>query len=488
MNTPSKERQPAVAGQFYPGTPDALESAIEDYLCPPSAPPSGRVRALIEPHAGYQYSGRTAGAGYALLLKERKAVRRAVVLAPTHRVPFRGVSTGGFTAFNTPLGKLPVDVDACRDLIADNSMVSDRADAHLYEHALEVQLPFLQTVLAEDFMLVPVVCGQMSMDDTRAVAQTIARHLWTDDTLWIISSDFTHYGSSFGYVPFTKDVRARLQELDTGAIREIERHDLEGFMNYVERTGATICGATPIGILLGVLESQTEDYKVRKLAYTNSGILTGDFSHSVSYASIGVFDTRLPRHHAVQGTAEGRLGISNSGEKLCLQLAREAIQSQLEKGDIGVPPEDELPSFLRDPGACFVTLHIGDNLRGCIGSLEPAEPLYLDIVRNARNAAFRDPRFRPLTEDEFRQIHIEISILTPAQRIESPEQFEIGRHGIILEKGPYRAVFLPQVAPEQGWDRDTTLTHLALKAGLGPDDWKRNTQFSVFEAIVFGEE
>jgi AmmeMemoRadiSam system protein A len=134
-----------------------------------------------------------------------------------------------------------------------------------------------------------------------------------------------------------------------------------------------------------------------------------------------------------------------------------------------------------------VTLHLDDALRGCIGTLEAVQPLYENVIHNARNAAFRDSRFSPLTAPEFDRIDIEISVLTPPRAIASLDEFVIGRHGIILEKGHHRAVFLPQVAPEQGWDKETTLAFLSRKAGLGPDDWRRGATFSVFEAVVFGE-
>jgi AmmeMemoRadiSam system protein A len=142
---------------------------------------------------------------------------------------------------------------------------------------------------------------------------------------------------------------------------------------------------------------------------------------------------------------------------------------------------------LKRDGAAFVSLHRDGNLRGCIGNLEAVEPLYRNVIHNARNAAFQDPRFMPLTAAELAGLNIEISVLTPPRPIHSVDEFQIGTHGIILTKGQRRAVFLPQVAPEQGWDRETTLTHLSLKAGMGPDDWRRGAKYYVFEAIVFSE-
>jgi AmmeMemoRadiSam system protein A len=133
----------------------------------------------------------------------------------------------------------------------------------------------------------------------------------------------------------------------------------------------------------------------------------------------------------------------------------------------------------------FVTLHRQGRLRGCIGYIEGIKPLAEAVVDNGRSAAVGDPRFAPVTAGELDQLEIEVSALTPLRPVSGPEDIEIGRHGIVLAKGGRRAVFLPQVAPEQGWDLTTTLGHLALKAGLGPDGWQEGARFEVFEAEVF---
>jgi AmmeMemoRadiSam system protein A len=224
------------------------------------------------------------------------------------------------------------------------------------------------------------------------------------------------------------------------------------------------------------------------LDYTTSALQGGDDSLSVSYAAVAFFS-------GVEPAAEtgNRAGFDLSGDErqTLLSLARKAIADTLAETGVMQPESIDgahpLTPRLREPGACFVTLLLDSRLRGCIGSLEAREPLAENVRRNARKAAFRDPRFQPLTEVEFRRVAIEISVLTPARPISSSTEIAIGRHGIILEKDGHRAVYLPQVAPEQGWDLETTLAHLAVKAGLRPDAWRRNARFSVFEAIVFNE-
>lgn len=484
MNQYRALRKAVVAGQFYPGDPQRLQNMLTELISASSSQPAaGKPRALIVPHAGYQFSSRIAGAAYASL-RDAAAIERVVVLAPSHRVPLRGVSVSTYDAFSTPLGDIPVDTDACRELQQTSRLITDRNDAHEFEHSLEVQLPFLQAVLGE-FRLIPVVCGQVTAAEQDDIARALARYLWRPDTLWVVSSDFTHYGRSFGYKPFNDNEPERVRELDHGAIDLICQDDVEGFQRYIHETGATICGATPIAILLSALQHIEEDFSIEKVSYSTSGEITGDHRETVSYASIVVTAVNEATNES-ESTAE--FTLSEEAKRIVQRLAREAIVSGLGLADPPTPEPASLPDVLQQKACCFVTLRLESRLRGCIGSLEPHESLYQNVIRNARNAAFSDPRFGPLSDTELPKIDIEISVLTPARPIASPDEFIPGRHGIILKKGISKAVFLPQVATEQGWDRETTLTHLALKAGLGANEWRRGAEFEVFEAIVFGED
>jgi AmmeMemoRadiSam system protein A len=135
-----------------------------------------------------------------------------------------------------------------------------------------------------------------------------------------------------------------------------------------------------------------------------------------------------------------------------------------------------------------VTLTEREQLRGCIGSITGTEPLVEGVAHQALNSAFEDPRFSPLAARELGDVHIEISVLTPPVEVSGPDEIVVGRHGVFIEKRGYRAVFLPQVATEQGWDRETLLRQLCRKAGLKPDDWKHDAKFEVFEAQIFEEK
>lgn len=478
MNNFTETRHPAVAGQFYPGSSERLRQALNEYLSLSNEGIEGSPRALIVPHAGYQFSGPTAGKAYACL-RQLSSIERVIVLAPSHRVPFNGISVGSFAAYKTPLGRIEVDTAACAQLLNASSVFQPFQEAQEGEHALEVQLPFLQSAVS-NFRLVPLVCGQLHSSAMGEAASVLASIFAAgEDTLWIISSDFTHYGASFGYVPFTENIPERIEELDKGAIEHIRNFDYQGFDEYLERTGATVCGAVPISLFLRTVE--TADWRLHcELAdYSTSGRLTHDYSHTVSYASIIFIEST---------EKEEKYDLNDREKETLLRTARATITNDLHADSAFAPSQDELTDRLKESGACFVTLRKSGNLRGCIGTLEARQPLYKDVMDNARNAAFRDPRFPPLASEELPAVTIEISVLTPAKTVDNPEEFQPGKHGIILEKGSARAVFLPQVAEEQGWDRETTLDHLALKAGLRPGDWRRNTTFYVFEAIVFSEE
>ena len=275
-----KMRRAAVAGMFYDSNPGRLRDEIKKYLH--KATPEGvegEIIALISPHAGYVYSGQAAAFGFKLLDKTK--IKRAVVLAPTHRVGFRGVSIPQVSGYETPLGVVKLDSTAC-DMLRRQTLFTSIADVHSQEHSLEVQLPFLQVILGDDFTLVPMVVGQLRNGDYKAIAGSLREVVKKGDVV-VVSSDFTHQGPRFGYVPYKKDIKENIRTLDMGAVNIIIEKDCPGFIEYVEDTGATICGRCPIGILLELLP---EDAKGTLLTYYTSGELTGDERDTVSYVSL----------------------------------------------------------------------------------------------------------------------------------------------------------------------------------------------------------
>jgi AmmeMemoRadiSam system protein B/AmmeMemoRadiSam system protein A len=487
-------RRPAVAGQFYPGDAKALRATVDACLAEaPAAEFKGRLLALIAPHAGYEYSGKVAGCSFKQIRKG--AFQRVIVLGPSHHGYFRGFSIMDVGAYATPLGDVPLDRPACAKLAAHELHV--RADQfQAPEHSIEVELPFLQTVLG-DFQLVPILVGCLEPGDAEKIAAALREYL-TPSTLVVISSDFTHYGQSYGYVPFTEDIEQNLRKLDMGAVDLIVAKDYDGCVKYMRNPAPTICGRFPIEVLLKLLPAEAEG---RLLKYDTSGRITGDFALSVSYVS-AIFTVPAdwkpkPCAPSKDGT-QGFSSLTAEEKKTLLKIARDTIEAFVRTGrapEITAARYALTPALKAECGA-FVTLNENHELRGCIGNIGYAEPplrhdlapLYETVAKMAIAACSEDPRFEPVRAAELKDIELEISVLSLAQQVRGPEDFEVGRHGIIIRKEGGGAVFLPQVAPEQHWNREQTLDQLCLKAGCGPDEWRKpGMAFYTFTAQVFGE-
>jgi AmmeMemoRadiSam system protein B/AmmeMemoRadiSam system protein A len=470
-------RPPVVAGQFYPGDAATLGRDVERFLeqADPAGVP-GRIVGLVAPHAGYVYSGGVAAHAYRLL--ERGQFDVAVVLAPSHRVPFGGASVFLGDAYQTPLGLVPVDTELSRRLADVSPLVSYRPEAHRYEHSLEVQLPFLQKTLG-DFKLVAVVMGRNDVAQCESIADALADLLRDRRALVVASTDLSHYHSQTEAVT-----------LDQVVLRHVEQFDPKGLLADMSRGECEACGAIPMATAM-MASRQLGATGAVVLKYATSGDVTGDHSAVVGYMAAALYaDTDTTDTTTNSPKPDGHEewpALSPDAQRELLKMARETIAGYLENGSVShfEPVLDEL----RSKRGVFVTLTENGMLRGCIGHHEPDAPLYRLVPEMAVAAAFRDPRFPPLTSEEFSRIHIKISAyLTPVYRIASPSEYELGAHGIILEKGGCAATFLPEVPVEQGWDRETTFEHLCLKAGLPRGAWREGSSLRVYKTQVFEEE
>jgi len=449
-------RPPAVAGMFYPREPailageiaEYLDEADEDRLCP------GFPKVVIVPHAGFIYSGAVAAHAYDLLRPARGVVKRVVLMGPCHRVAVRGLALPGAAAFDTPLGRIPIDA-AAESLPRELPQICVMPATHAQEHSIEVQLPFLQHVLG-NFTLLPFVVGAAS---AAQVAQVIERLWGGDETLIVISSDLSHYHT-----------HAAARAMDEGTARAILNLDLG--LNHKQA-----CGATPISGAL--LVAQRHGLKPRLLDLRNSGDTAGGKDRVVGYASFA-FDGDVHGYTSAQG------GI-------LLRGARESIASALDSRPVPALPDEV---WLRELRATFVTLKQNAQLRGCIGMLEPARPLGADVLANARAAAFSDRRFKALTKPELAELEIEVSILSrPARMVfEDHEdllrQLEPGRDGLIIESGSgnglRRGTFLPQVW-ESIPDREQFITQLKLKAGMPAGTRTTACRFKRYRVVKWTE-
>jgi AmmeMemoRadiSam system protein B/AmmeMemoRadiSam system protein A len=446
---------------------------------------------VVVPHAGYSFSGPVAAEAFAAI--DGATVKRVILLGPSHHRGFEGgaLPDHRITAFETPLGPVALDVQAIKRL-RGNPDFGGPAAAHDPEHSLEVELPFLQ-VVAPDARIIPILVGARTPRETaRRMARALAP-LLDEHTLVVVSSDFTHHGDRYGWTPFSEpNLADKLLRLGRATAGRLAALDTDGFANQVEVSGDTVCGARP-AMVLGELLDHAFSGSGEVLDVTTSGHRTGRWDLSVTYAAV-VFHGSwtawkepppappLPEMTADQGAA-------------VVALARATLRSYLlHDGSLAewfASPHH--PEATRALAGAFVTLnHAGvkagapGRLRACMGVIEARQPLE-DAVIQAAVWAARDPRFPALEADELAGLDVEVSVLSPARPVAGPEAIEIGRHGVILEKSGRRALFLPQVAVEQGWDRETTLDHLARKAGLPADGWRRGASFEVFTAQVFGE-
>lgn len=468
-------------GPWYPADPVQLQRLLDSLFSASPQPEKGRmVRGLVAPHAGFQYSGRCAAKAYKAL-SPALGIRRVILMGSSHSRGFRGACVGDYSAWATPLGNVAVDRETCRALAKRPLFKTDR-ETMLREHALENQLPFLQQALGNSgYMIVPIIFGTLEKSDFATMAEAIAPFI-DPHTLIMASSDLTHYGEAFGYTPFRGDLAARLDKLDKGFIDTVLRLDFDRYFSYREKTGITACGFAPIGVMVRLFEKK--GYRARLADYYKSGDLSGDYSTSVSYASLLFTDGDAP--------ADAPAGLERSEKKMLLALARSILRDHFRNKPAPAELEERFSARprLQQKTGVFVTLRKQGELRGCIGSIVGVEPLCRGVAANALHAAFDDPRFPALAEKELDEVEIEISVMTPLRPVASYRSIRLGSDGVIIRDGAAQAVFLPQVATETGWTLDEFLGNLCLKAGLERDAYRSSPsmKFHVFQAQVFGEK
>lgn len=473
-------RKPAVAGQFYTGDPVALTKQLTDFFKKAKKEPiPGKIIALIAPHAGYVYSGQVAA--YAFKLLEGLSFETVVVISPSHIAYFPGASLYNGRAYETPLGTIPVDTTLAGK-IADHSeriSISDKGHGFVGirgEHALEVELPFLQTVLGK-FKLVAIVIGDQDYATCEALGQAMAKALEGEDALIVASSDLSHFH------PYGEAVR-----LDNIVMDHINSFDPEGLFKDLSSGVCEACGGGPILATMIAAKGLGAD-KAKALKYANSGDVTGDKSGVVGYMAAMMYNSQADSKKG-KLKSEGKkvgvdLGLSEEDRKILLDIARKTIECKVKGERL---PEFKVDSpILKENRGAFVTIKEHGRLRGCIGYIEAIKPLYITIQEMAESAALHDPRFPPVTSKELDELELEISVLTPLRKIKDINEIEVGKHGIVLKKGYQQGVFLPQVATEQGWDRITFLEEICYKAGIYDKNcWKdKDTEIYIYSADVF---
>ena len=462
-------RKPAFAGSFYPAQRSELTSFIEQLTGRVKStkvqhPPQTSLKALIMPHAGYIYSGLTA-AHASLVLKE-KQFAKIIVLAPDHRIGFKGGAVSDVKAYETPLGLIRLHDDAAR-LRRQSNLFRAIPAADQHEHSLEVVLPFLQHYLKE-FALIPIVLGPGNIDHYAAALDPLLDR----NTLLVASSDLSHYLSYQEAVARDQQTIQMILDLKAGKL--------------LKRDNAA-CGKIPI--LIAINMARRHGWQPILLHYSNSGDTAGDRSRVVGYAVIAFYGGS-----SMQSNTNSPQHLSKHQGQALVRLARQTIAKRLGQNAADIDSDSLADVAFQDCRGTFVTLTIKGQLRGCIGSLDATESILAGVKRNANNAAFHDPRFAPLKADELDQVDIEISILTEPQPLEyrgiKDLLAKLRPHvdGVILRKGAASATFLPQVW-EQLPKPDQFLSHLCRKAGLSADTWKKTQlEISTYQVQYFEEE
>ena len=448
-------RPPAVAGSFYPGDASRLDATVQGFLAAVADSQEPVPKAVIAPHAGYVYSGPIAATAYARLKPAAGTITRVVLLGPCHRVAVRGLALSSAAAFATPLGEIPIDRQACEEILK-LPQVHVLDAPHAEEHSLEVHLPFLQVVLG-DFSLVPLAVGEASANE---VADVIDRLWGGPETLIVVSTDLSHfleYGAA--------------QRLDADTCRAIE--NLEPAAIGREQA----CGRTPVRGLLKL--ARRRRLKVATVDLRNSGDTAGDKNRVVGYGS-WVFTE--------DGFADRTQTLLDNHGTTLLRLAASSIEYGLAHQRVMPVKAADYPSDLGELGACFVTLYRSAKLRGCIGSPAARRPLVEDVVHNAYAAAFGDRRFNKLTPEELDGLELSVSVLSPQSPIDFRGEDDLisklrpGVDGLVIEDKGRRALYLPSV-----WESlplaKNFLVQLKVKAGLAADHWSENFKAWRFVAL-----
>ena len=471
---PQAVRQPGVAGSFYPADPKALTAMIDDMLAHASLsqpPIDDPILAVVAPHAGYQYSGPVAPYTYAAL-KGRK-FSRVVVIAPSHFEAFDFTSVYDGDAYATPLGSVRVDKAFAAQLAKMSPTIQLSSRGHTptkegAEHAIEVELPWLQRVLG-DFALVPIVMGDQSYENSRALGVALAKLIQGQDTLILASSDLSHYH------PYDEAVK-----IDHKTLNALQEWDYFSMSQNFQQRVWEACGGAPIVAAMIAAERMGAN-EARVLKYANTGDVTGDHSRVVGY-SADVF-LKTPGGKLIKRPFS--LNVHERSELLA--LARKSVEHAVREGKL-YDADASSSELLNQERGAFVTLKESGELRGCIGYTSSLKPLYLTVRDTATYAALRDPRFSPVSASELPKLEYEISVLSPLRRVLDVRQIKVGQHGLLMKDDTHEGILLPQVPVEEKWDRQKFLEETCAKAGMRAGCWKdESTDIFQFTAVVFGD-
>lgn len=457
---------------FYPSNRLELVALLDHLLASvKKIDVEGDIVGALVPHAGYQYSGKVAASVYKQLVG--KEFELVIIFGPPHRVYRQEPTFDSHDFYVTPLGRVAVDQDFIGELISESPLFSISRQPHIQEHSIEVQLPFLQHVLKGGFKIAPAVVGDLTFEQLEKAADILSSKLKHRNALILASSDLSHY------FPYEQAV-----ELDRATMEAVAKFDPELLYKRIMMSDTELCGGFGVVLTMLTLRKLGADRAI-ELMYVNSGDIIGTSEAKSSVVGYGsaIF---INRRKTIKLISENWFDKAEQTE--LLNLARSTLKKYLTEGIL----EDYVPVHekLYEKRGAFVTLKDrSGKLRGCIGHIQADKPVYRVVQEMTVAAATQDPRFPPVTPDEVPNLTIEISVLSPLERIESARDIEIGRHGLYVKKGIASGLLLPQVAIEWGFDRDEFLRQTLFKAGLEPADLRSpDLEIYRFSAQVFSEE
>jgi AmmeMemoRadiSam system protein B/AmmeMemoRadiSam system protein A len=471
-----QNREPYAEGRFYTDKPSELKAQLQQMFSGAMKMKSENTPlAIIVPHAGYIYSGQTAASAYNQIDPNSK-FERIFIIGSSHTMAFEGASVYCTGHYVTPLGIVKVDLEFVNQLAKENKLIRCYPEAHLGEHSIEVQLPFLQYHLHSDFKIVPIIIGSPTAETAKKLAAILKPYL-NGKNLFVISSDFSHY-------PNYADASAQ-DQLTANAIKTnkasnlistIENNDHKSIPGLV----TSLCGWSSVLTLLYMTE-QMPGVTANLIQYKNSGDSSyGDKQKVVGYYAISFSEAK-------EKSQAAEFSLSSDDKKYLLKLSRETITEYIRKGTTSQIDAAGLSATLKTPCGAFVTLNKNHSLRGCIGRFDASQPLWKVVQSMAIAASTQDYRFDKVLPGEISQLKIEISVLTPLKRILSIDEFTMGKQGIYIKKSNSTGTFLPQVADQTKWSKEEFLGHCSQdKAGIGWDGWK-TAELYTYEALVFGE-
>jgi len=446
-------------GQFYEQSPARLLSQVDGFIGAGAKLEAGRTPVvIIAPHAGYPYSGRVAGKAYATVADAD--FETVVIVAPSHRTAFEGCSVDESDGFATPLGVAPIDKDVVEALKKEAGF-DYVAEAHASEHALEVQIPFIQRALPKA-KIVPIIMGHQTKKTIHDLAEALTRVSKSKKILVVASSDMSHF--------LTKK---EANVLDASTIALVKSLAIEQLIRKVERQENILCGGGPVVSAL-IYAQKKGPVEVKVLEYADSSE-----AGTPEFKVVGYFSAAV----SSKAGSEVSFSLSQDEKKELIRLARQSVQEAVGSGSV-LNYEPNMSNLKVFKGV-FVTLTKKGALRGCIGFIEPIYPLCQAVIQAAYYAALEDRRFGPVTANELKDLEVEVSVLSPLTRITQTGLIQVGKHGLVIARDGRKGLLLPQVAVENGWTRDEFLEEACLKAGLPGGAWKKGAEIHTFEALVF---